>query len=1722
MAVQYDSKNNSWSTWIDKLKQDIPEASKEAEEFFGKMDKIGATITSDTLKPMLESTNGAFEDYIKNNKLADESLISFLKDTEYSEKTLANYQTYLKNSANSMTLFQRAGKAAGSALKSLGATLGSMAAAWAIGEAISLAITGIDSFINKSKIASDAAQKVKEEANDTLSEDIKTSDSLDDLISKYKELRESSDYDKTKRKDILDIQGQITDLVGQQASGLDLVNGKLDKQLGKLKTVNKEQKKKTIKDASNAYYASKDSSNKLVGDKEVGGIFGIGVAKGYDVVIDTNNKNAEALMALRGTDYNDLFYENREVGKIAVKAKGKTAKEKEKYLQGILDILIQKGLTNNDLFTGTSSSIEKYSDAKDDDYKSAKKYIDVKLDNETTASSDIKSIDDFKKKREKIIKNLEGDNTIADAIKNGDFSKEQIEQSVDSWMSTCEGFSDWYDKWENNFTKDSDEFDKAWSGLKKTEQNKFIKLVNNGKLTAETFNEIGNSAKTLKETGLSVDELCDKIRSMVGLEQKLSNLSSSMKKVGTAYKDYKKNGYVSSSSLNSMPDSFKNLDGYSNFSKIAGNKKSSKKEIQNAFNEIVTEYVSASNMLDDVTQKNKNKVITALRDAGIVNAEKVVNSFLNGTDKQFSQLESKFNKMSKSELQNFVKTLNSKGKVSSEFYKKIGISNANMINGLGDQYKTDFANWVELCEKKRDAYKKLKKAVGGKNTKEAKKNAIKLMSKDESKVTSEDMGAYEAMTKDGLQVVTTKKGKKKVVTKYDKKQKKLADKLKLNIADVKFDMDYSPTSLSGSKSNKDKSKSTQIIDWIERKLDRLNTKLDLVKAKYDNLPYSKKNSASLLNEENKNLEEQIKLLKQVQSVNDKSYSKYMSKANSVTYKSGKKKVKLSSSLKKKIQNGQIKGSYKKLVATYGEPKATAIQSYQDYYDKAQNAKKNSQDAKKSINDAKVEEFTNKQNYYDTLISKNQAEQALAKGKNKNISVDNEIANTKKSYEQQIEIAKLQSDTNKQKQLEFERDKAILSLERQKVENIKTYYDNQVGILDNNEKDIQNQIDLIETRGDIVNKNMYSSMSGIERQKITEYKNELADLQKKQGTFAKGSDEWYELQNDIQSVEDSINSSEKAIIDNTKSIGELNDKMYDAIMSLSDNINSELDTISGLKRGETTDSDTGTFTDTGLLQLYAAGLSYSATKGTSSEANKRLSEIIKANKEGKLLEGYTSLQAQKDAEATIAKTAQEQANSVKSYGDKIIELVKDAISSMTDHLQEIIDARKDALNEEKELRDYERSILEKTKSVTSLQKQYMAVSGDTSEEGRLKTAQLRKSLDEAQQDLQDAEYDKYISDQENMLDNLMNQFKDLMEKLQKDEETLLKEGITEINNSKGVMEQIYRKTAEEYGYPTSTNLEELKTALSSGQVTAEIINSEKQDSVTSVIKAKCDEIITAYNNSSNGNGNGGTSGDDKSKTDQGNNGNESKDDVKTISGSQSQLSSSTKNVKETDSGLNKEYYGNTKNESATKTIVRNAIKNMTGMGSSAYWTKSKTTPKSYTNKVIKKQQWGGKNNILTEKGMNALYNDLRARGILLENTKDVSKRWSNLNKFFKDIGFKTGGIAKLVKQSGEDGVALVRNGEGFVMPENVKDIRDLMAVTPDLTKLVTNLTNVPNVKPLDRNVTKNVSIDNITFDLPNVKNVTDFTDTIKKPEQQKAFAVAIGDAINGKKLNINRY
>lgn len=128
-------------------------------------------------------------------------------------------------------------------------------------------------------------------------------ESLASLVEEYKKLASSgitNDDDRTKARDI---QQQISDLVGEQASNLDLVNGKLDKQLETLGNITKEEAKRNeaaiqakLDDATGQYNAGRDARDRP-GDFLDLDEYSIDVAinrLGYDLGNATRIKEAEA------------------------------------------------------------------------------------------------------------------------------------------------------------------------------------------------------------------------------------------------------------------------------------------------------------------------------------------------------------------------------------------------------------------------------------------------------------------------------------------------------------------------------------------------------------------------------------------------------------------------------------------------------------------------------------------------------------------------------------------------------------------------------------------------------------------------------------------------------------------------------------------------------------------------------------------------------------------------------------------------------------------------------------------------------------------------------------------------------------------------------------------------------------------------------------------------------------------------------------------------------------------------------------------------------------------------------------------------------------------------------------------------------------------------------------------------------------------------------------
>lgn len=183
MAVQYNSENNNWETWIDLFKNKIPEASDEAKKA---LDDIQKNLSKGFI---LDS----YDEFINSNNLADESLINFLKDTNYGTKDLDNFKKYLKETSKATSAFSDFTKKAGSAIKSLGADLASMAVMWAIGEIISLVAKGVDNFVHKVEKANEAmASSISE--YETAKSDLESINS--ELAEHNKKLDELSSKDK--------------------------------------------------------------------------------------------------------------------------------------------------------------------------------------------------------------------------------------------------------------------------------------------------------------------------------------------------------------------------------------------------------------------------------------------------------------------------------------------------------------------------------------------------------------------------------------------------------------------------------------------------------------------------------------------------------------------------------------------------------------------------------------------------------------------------------------------------------------------------------------------------------------------------------------------------------------------------------------------------------------------------------------------------------------------------------------------------------------------------------------------------------------------------------------------------------------------------------------------------------------------------------------------------------------------------------------------------------------------------------------------------------------------------------------------------------------------------------------------------------------------------------------------------------------------------------------
>lgn len=154
-------------------------------------------------------------------------LKDFFKVWDGSGDVISAFQAYLQKSTDGMTTFQRVAKSAGSVIKSLGASFASAAISMGVSFIASKAIEGISYAMNYSKNLADSAKG----AGEAITQTDKDIDSYKDKITELQAVL--TDHSSTveevtsAKQQLLDIQNELTEKYGSEASGIDLVNGSL-------------------------------------------------------------------------------------------------------------------------------------------------------------------------------------------------------------------------------------------------------------------------------------------------------------------------------------------------------------------------------------------------------------------------------------------------------------------------------------------------------------------------------------------------------------------------------------------------------------------------------------------------------------------------------------------------------------------------------------------------------------------------------------------------------------------------------------------------------------------------------------------------------------------------------------------------------------------------------------------------------------------------------------------------------------------------------------------------------------------------------------------------------------------------------------------------------------------------------------------------------------------------------------------------------------------------------------------------------------------------------------------------------------------------------------------------------------------------------------------------------------------------------------------------------
>lgn len=413
----------------------------------------------------------------------------------------------------------------------------------------------------------------------------------------------------------------------------------------------------------------------------------------------------------------------------------------------------------------------------------------------------------------------------------------------------------------------------------------------------------------------------------------------------------------------------------------------------------------------------------------------------------------------------------------------------------------------------------------------------------------------------------------------------------------------------------------------------------------------------------------------------------------------------------------------------------------------------------------------------------------------------------------IEQEALDKATSEAAQSQAEYAQSIVENAKKKLENIANYYDSFTSQWENRNSMYEAYMDRMQTQGYNLSTKFYEAEIG-QQQKIVDNLSQKYIAMKRNfaqavqdGTIVEGTEEYYEMQNEIDQVALSLKEAQNKVVEFQASIRDLKWEQFDQLQDAIGRITSESDFLIDLMSHKDMYDKDGNMTEQGLATMGLHGVNYNTYMA---QADKYKEEMLKISEE---LANDPNNQKLIDRKNELIDAQQQAILSAEDEKDSIKDLIQDGIDKQLDALDDLIDKYLDCLDSEKSLYEYRKKIGEQSEKIASLQKQLSSLQGDNSEENKAKLQKLKEDLKSAQDDMEETQYDKYISDQKKLLDELKQDYKKALDDRMDNVDVLISDAIASINSNSSNISQTLQTESKNVGYTLSGEMQTIWTSQS---------------------------------------------------------------------------------------------------------------------------------------------------------------------------------------------------------------------------------------------------------------------------------------------------------------------